>query len=335
MRFIGFFYIFYRGKGQAVTKNFYELTPDQVLLGIESLGFHTTGEFTQLNSYENRVFEIRLEENPLADEIQCERLIAKFYRPGRWSMEAIKDEHQFLQDLKNEGVEVIAPYTIKNKTIFSHQNILFSVFPKFYGRMPQELLEGDFQKIGRTLAMIHNVGSRQKAQFRPSLTAAVYGLESLKILKGSVAMEMWNRYEKAALQIIKYLEDYLEPEKFIRIHGDCHRGNLLNDGKSFFFVDFDDFCNGPEAQDFWMLLSQDQLEQELDEMLAGYTEIRNFDESQIDLFEPLRGLRIIHYAKWIAMRWSDPSFPRLFPDFQNYSYWAQETEQLEKIAWSL
>lgn len=331
MRFIGFVYIFYRGKEQTVTKNFYELTPDQVLLGIESLGFHTTGEFTQLNSYENRVFEIRLEENTL----QCEKLIAKFYRPGRWSVEAIQDEHQFLEDLKSEGVEVVAPYTIKNETIFSHQNILFSVFPKFYGRMPQELLEGDFQKIGRTLAMIHNVGSREKAKHRPSLTAAAYGRESLKILKGAVAMEMWNRYEKAAIQIIEYLEDYLEPEKFIRIHGDCHRGNLLNDGKSFFFVDFDDFCNGPEAQDFWMLLSQDQLEQELDEMLSGYTEIRNFDESQIDLFEPLRGLRIIHYAKWIAMRWSDPSFPRLFPDFQSYTYWAQETEQLEKIAWSL
>lgn len=314
-----------------MTKNFYELTPDQVLLGIESLGFHTTGEFTQLNSYENRVFEIRLEENPL----KCEKLIAKFYRPGRWSKDAIRDEHQFLADLKEEGIEVVAPYTIKNETIFSHQKIFFSLFPKFMGRMPQELLHGDFQKIGRTLALIHNVGSRQKAKHRPSLTADLYGRESLKILKGAVAMEMWPRYEKAAIQIIEYLEDYLEQEKFIRIHGDCHRGNLLNDGTSFFFVDFDDCCNGPEAQDFWMLLSQDQLEDELDELLSGYTEIRDFDESQIHLFEPLRGLRIIHYAKWIAMRWSDPSFPRLFPDFQSYSYWAQETEQLEKIAWSL
>ncbi len=319
-----------------MTKNFYELTPDQVLMGIESLGFITTGEFTQLNSYENRVFEIRLEEN----DFNCEKLIAKFYRPGRWSMDAIKDEHQFLADLKSEGVEVVAPYefTPKNgkaQTVFSHQDIYFSLFPKFYGRMPQELLPGDFQKIGRTLALIHNVGSRQKAKYRPIMTADLYGRQSLKILKNAVAMEMWPRYEKAATQIIEYLEDYLEPENFIRIHGDCHRGNLLNDGKSFFFVDFDDMCNGPEAQDFWMLLSQDQMDEEVDEILSGYTEIRDFDESQIDLFEPLRGLRIIHYAKWIAARWTDPSFPRLFPDFQSYSYWAQETEQLEKIAWNL
>lgn len=314
-----------------MTKNFYELTPDEVLKGIETLGINTTGEFTQLNSYENRVFEVRLEENFL----NAEKLIAKFYRPGRWSEKALLDEHNFLADLKNEGIEVVAPYEIKSKTIFSHQDIYFSLFPKFYGRMPQELLKGDFQKIGRTLALIHNVGSRSKAKHRLAMTADVYGYESLKILKNVVAMEMWTRYEKAAKQILTYLDEMLEPEKFIRIHGDCHRGNLLNDGQKFFFVDFDDHCNGPEAQDFWMLLSQDQLDQELDEILDGYTEIRDFDESQIDLFEPLRGLRIIHYAKWIAARWTDPSFPRLFPDFQSYSYWAQETEQLEKIAWSL
>lgn len=314
-----------------MTKNFYELTPDQVLLGIESLGLMTTGEFTQLNSYENRVFEIRLEENSL----NCEKIIAKFYRPGRWNIEAIKDEHQFLADLKDEGVEVVAPYQIKGSTISSHLDIYFSLFPKFYGRMPQELLEGDFKKIGRTLALIHNVGSRKKAVHRLSMTTQEFGRKSLKILKPAVAMEMWSRYEDAALTILDYLDEKLNPEKFIRIHGDCHRGNLLNDGNSFFFVDFDDHCNGPEAQDFWMLLSKDQFDDELDEMLSGYTDIRDFDESQIELFEPLRGLRIIHYAKWIAQRWSDPSFPRLFPDFQTYSYWAQETEQLEKIAWSL
>ncbi len=326
-------YSFYRAIKINVTKNFYELTPDEVLRGVESLGLVATGEFTQLNSYENRVFEVRLEENFL----KTERIISKFYRPGRWSKESILDEHQFLSDLKNEGIEVVAPYQIgtNNQTVFEHQNIYFSVFPKFYGRMPQELLKGDFQKIGRTLALIHNVGSRKKAQHRPQMTADTYGHESLKILENVVAMEMWPRYKKAASEIVRYLEEGLEPEKFIRIHGDCHRGNLLNDGERFFFVDFDDFCSGPEAQDFWMLLSHDQFDEELDEMLSGYTEIRDFDEEKINLFEPLRGLRIIHYAKWIAMRWSDPSFPRLFPDFESYSYWAQETEQLEKIAWSL
>ncbi len=314
-----------------MTKNFYDLTPDEVLAGVEQLGLLPTGEFSQLNSYENRVFEIRLEENTLKNE----KVIAKFYRPHRWNKDAILDEHQFLFDLKAEGIEVVAPFEFGEETVFKHKDILFSIFPKFYGRMPQELLPGDFAKIGRTLALIHNVGSRSKAKDRLAMTAKTFGYDSLEILKDTVAVEMWPRYQKAAKDILMFLEERLEPSRFIRIHGDCHRGNLLDDGTRFFFVDFDDFCNGPEAQDFWMLLSQDRFNEEVDELLSGYTEIRDFDESQVELFEPLRGLRIIHYAKWIAVRWSDPSFPRLFPDFFSYTYWAQETEQLEKIAWSL
>src|SRR5690606_19395834 len=254
-----------------MTKNFYDLTPDEVLAGIESLGLEPTGEFTQLNSYENRVFEVRLEDNSLG----CEKLISKFYRPQRWSYEAITDEHRFLFDLKSEGIEVVAPYQFDGETVFEHQDIFFSLFPKFYGRMPQELLPGDFSKIGRTLALIHNVGSRAKAPNRLSMTAKTFGYDSLEILKNTVAMEMWPRYQKAAKDILDYLEESLEPDRYIRIHGDCHRGNLLNDGSAFFFVDFDDFCNGPEAQDFWMLLSQDNFNTELDELLGGYTEIRD------------------------------------------------------------
>jgi Ser/Thr protein kinase RdoA (MazF antagonist) len=314
-----------------LAQNFYELTPDQVMEAMESVGLQPTGEFLQLNSYENRVFEIFLEK----EDSKPERVVAKFYRPQRWSKNAIADEHQFLLDLKNEGIEVVAPLEFSKKTIFEHAGMYWCVFPKFMGRMPQEFLRGDFLKIGRTLAMIHNVGSQKKAAHRPTLDIETYGRESIKILDGIVAPEVWGRYKPAAQKIIEYLEDHLDPSTFIRIHGDCHRGNLLNNGEKFFFVDFDDFINGPVAQDFWMLLSSDSFDDQLDEFLSGYTEIRDFDDSQIELFEPLRGLRILHYAKWIATRWSDPSFPRLFPDFHSYTYWAQETEQLEKIAWNL
>jgi Ser/Thr protein kinase RdoA (MazF antagonist) len=314
------------------TQNFYELTPDMVMEAMESVGLKPTGEFLQLNSYENRVFEIRLEKDSGAEQ---ERVVAKFYRPQRWSKDALKDEHQFLIDLKNEGIEVVAPIEFNKNTIFEHAGLYWCLFPKFMGRMPQEFLSGDFLKIGRTLALIHNIGSQKKAEHRPTLSTKTYGYDSLEILDGIVSPEVWHRYRDAGEKIVSYLEGELDPSKFIRIHGDCHRGNLLNNGDKFFFVDFDDFINGPVAQDFWMLLSSDRFDDELDEFLNGYTEIRDFDESQIALFEPLRGLRILHYAKWIATRWSDPSFPRLFPDFHSYTYWAQETEQLERIAWNL
>lgn len=315
--------------------SFYNLTPDQVLESVETLGVHATGEFYQLNSYENRVFEVRIEKENI---FNTDKLIAKFYRPNRWSLDSLKEEHEFLLDLKNAGVEVVAPLVLKNGlTIGENNEIFFSVFPKFLGKMPDELLPGDFAKIGRTLGLIHNEGAQKKAHHRPIMTAENYGYRSLEILDNWIALEVKSRYLDAAHEILSYLEEYLDEKDFFRIHGDCHRGNLLKsrnvDGVDrLFFVDFDDFCNGHPAQDLWMLFQGDETPDNLDEFLDGYAEVRNYDESWVDLFEPLRGLRIIHYAKWIAQRWEDPSFPKLFPGFRDYNYWAQEVEQLERIA---
>ncbi|MCJ8276247.1 MAG: serine/threonine protein kinase, partial [Bdellovibrionales bacterium] len=191
-------------------------------------------------------------------------------------------------------------------------------------------------------AKLHNLGSQKKALHRPTLDVETYGWQSLDLLETWVAPEVWPRYEKAACDILEYLEDELDPQSFIRIHGDCHKGNILQtdprDGnKEYFFVDFDDFVNGPPVQDFWMLFSSDEDEnqEELDSFLKGYHSLRQFDEKQIHLMPALRGMRIIYYAHWIAKRWQDPSFPKLFPEFQNYIYWAEEVEALEKISWSL
>lgn len=313
------------------TQGFYNLLPDQVLSSVERLGFITTGELYQLNSYENRVFEVKIEPN----SHNLDRVVIKFYRPGRWSEAAILDEHAFLEELKNEGVPVVNPILIdKNKTLSVESGIHFTVFPKFKGKMPDELLKGDFAKIGRTLAMIHNVGSKRKAKNRLNLTVEQYGYLSLDILQDWIAPEVKSRYMEASEKILEYLDLKLKPEAFIRIHGDCHRGNLLNNGTEFFFVDFDDFCNGVEAQDFWMLFP-DKTSEGFDEFLSGYEDLRAFDDDWLNLFNPLRGLRIIHYAKWIAQRWEDPSFPRLFPNFLDYTYWVQEVEALERIAWDL
>ncbi|MBT4762649.1 MAG: serine/threonine protein kinase [Bdellovibrionaceae bacterium] len=324
-------------------QKFYSLTPDHVIQAVEDTGFLLTGEYLQLNSYENRVFDLYMEPEFVSEDQKAlkQRVIAKFYRPGRWTEKAILEEHEFLEDLKKEGVPVIAPLLLKNNTTISqHNDIYLSLFPKGWGRLPQELDMEDLKSIGRVLAHIHNVGERKRAKHRPQLLVEQYGDPALDILEHWVSPEVKYRYMQAAEKILDVLVDLLDPSDFIRIHGDCHKGNILEfEGelkKHFFLMDFDDFCMGPVAQDFWMLFSDEkEQERELHAILEGYKDLRHFPEHQMQLFQPLRGLRMIHYSGWIARRYEDPLFPATFPQFQDYIYWAQETEALEKIAWSL
>lgn len=314
--------------------DFDRLQPKVILDAIEAAGYRTTGEYTQLNSYENRVFDVRLEINRFAPE-PIDRVIAKFYRPNRWSAAAVRDEHEFLMDLQREGIPAIAPLPLKNgSTLLHHEGYELSLFPRVVGRMPQEFLTGQLKQVGRTLARIHNIGSRHPAPHRATLNAQTYGWNLLPRLEQFVYPELWRRYEEACIGLLEYLDETLEEETFIRIHGDCHKGNLLHSGSEFFFVDFDDFCNGPVVQDFWMLLSgslDDEIaSHEQDEICAGYEELREIPD-EWHLFEPLRALRIINYAGWIAQRWNDPSFHRIFPAFTTYNYWLDELNQLEKI----
>lgn len=308
-----------------------------VLAATEEAGFHPTGEFTQLNSYENRVFDIRLEKNTS----EHDRVIAKFYRPGRWGKPALQEEHSFLFDLQKEGIPVVAPLLHKNKqSLCDIEGLFVAFFPKFMGRMPEEFLEKDLHQVGRRLAQIHNMGARTRFQHRPILGESPYSLwDNLELLSRWVSPEVWPRYERAAITIIEAYEDFLNPKSFIRIHGDCHRGNLLakllpGNQREFFFVDFDDCAMGPEIQDFWMLFSGSDFDEEKDLILSGYEELREFPHQQWQWIPLLRGLRIFSYSAWIARRWSDPSFPKLFPNFETFTFWAEETEALEKIAWS-
>lgn len=318
------------------TNSFYKLDPELVLAATEEAGFLPTGEFSQLNSYENRVFDIRLEAGQNLD-----RVIAKFYRPGRWSESALLEEHAFLYELENEGVPVVAPIRLKNKSsVIKLNDIWVTFFPKFMGKMPEEFLQNDLYQVGRRLAQIHNVGARSQFRHRAILGEMPYSTwDNLELLSKWVAPEMWPRYEEAVIKIIENFEDYVADASFLRIHGDCHRGNLLvrpqATGKEFFFVDFDDSAMGPEVQDFWMLFSGGENEAEQDLIMSGYEELRAFPDEQWDWVPLLRGLRIFSYSAWIARRWSDPSFPKLFPNFRTYTFWAEETEALEKIAWSL
>ncbi len=321
-----------------LTTSFYRLDPALVLAATEDAGFRPTGEFTQLNSYENRVFDIRLEK----DSAEFERVIAKFYRPGRWSHAALQEEHEFLFDLEKEGVPVIAPLMQKNRQSLNQiSGMSVAFFPKFMGRMPEEFLEKDLYQVGRRLAQIHNIGGRKNFKHRAVLGEAPFSSwDNLELLSARVAPEVWHRYEEAAIRIIETFEDNLNPQDFIRIHGDCHRGNLLarllpGNQREFFFVDFDDCAMGPEVQDFWMLLSGSEDASERDLIVSGYEELREFPDQQWNWIPLLRGMRIFSYSAWIARRWGDPSFPKLFPDFESYTFWAEETEALERIAWTL
>ncbi len=317
-------------------QSFYQLGVDQVFRVAESCGFDPTGEYFQLNSYENRVFDLFLEGEPKS------HIISKVYRPGRWSPQAIQEEHDFMKELKNHGIPVVAAWEKQGQSIFLDKGMCFSFFPKAVGRMPQELSFTDLAQLGRQLASLHNVGAQKEAIHRPTLDIGQMGWDALDFVEPWVAPEVWPRYEKAACEILNFLEDELDFNQLIRIHGDCHKGNILQNDpaggeKQLFFVDFDDFINGIPVQDFWMLFSGDETEnsEELEAFLSGYEALRIFDRDQLRLMPAFRGLRIVYYAHWIAKRWGDPSFPKLFPNFKNYVYWAEEVEALEKIAWQL
>ena len=320
-------------------EDFYDLTPDEVMHALETTGLSPTGRFTQLNSYENRVFDIHLE--PGSPEFP--RIIVKFYRPGRWSERSILDEHELIADLTQAGLPVIAPKPIYNgrTVMLSRQNIWFAVFPRAMARMVDEFHKSDFSRLGQTLARMHNVGSTRSAPHRPTLNAEVFGDESLKYLQGWIHPEIKSRYNEAAQHILDKLRNPLTDAKKYRIHGDCHRGNILKTDfkdrhSEFFFVDFDDCCMGPAVQDFWMLLSESENSpdgsRELQSLLDGYRDLRHFDDRELLLIPGLRALRIIHYSAWIAHRWEDPSFPNLFPQFLEYDHWLSDLRTLEELA---
>lgn len=315
--------------------NFYNLDPNLILHTAEKNGFNVTGELIQLNSYENRVFDIRLEsQDPLKNSI-----IAKFYRPNRWSRETILDEHNFINELKAESIEVAGTLKLKNdSSVDTADGIYFTFFEKVRGRLIQELSEQHFKKLGRWLARLHNVGSKKPAAHRAYIGPTNDNKwEQLEKMLSQVSPEVVGRYEESAIKIFEALDEQLNEFNFIRLHGDLHRGNILEDsGGEFVMVDFDDMINGPEVQDFWMLMPNAETDSpEFNCLIESYSELREFPYEQLELIPLLRGYRIITYAMWIMNRWTDPSFPRLFPEYGNYGYWAEETENLEKIAYKL
>lgn len=325
-----------------MNRNFYQLSPDVILNCVEKNGFVPTGEIQQLNSYENRVFNIKLEKNDAHPDLT--EIIAKFYRPLRWSKETLRDEHLFEAELKQEGLAVATAYNLKKaspafSTIDEFEGIYFSFFEKIRGRLLQELRPDQFKKIGRWLGQLHNIGEHRVAEHRPYLGPANdHKWDILNQLHSQVAPEVRNEYFENAEIIFSMLDEQLSETKMIRIHGDLHRGNILESpSEGLVVVDFDDFVNGPTVQDMWMLMPDTEFHdtKEFHEFVKGYEELRHFPFHELDLIPLLRGYRIITYAGWILNRWSDPSFPKIFPEFNTYKYWVEETESLARIARTL
>jgi Ser/Thr protein kinase RdoA (MazF antagonist) len=326
---------------------FETLTPDVVLDALESVGLRGDGRLTALSSYENRVYQVQLEDGSA--------VVAKFYRPERWSDAQILEEHAFAAELMAFEVPAIGPLVLGGQTLHHFGGFAFSVSPRRGGRAP-ELDDGEvLEWIGRFLARIHTVGARQDFVHRPTLNLASFAIEPMQWLLAHDMVPLdvqsaWTRGVEAAIAAISKYSTLTTATKgqasdapgirLLRLHGDCHPGNILwtpadaapATGPGPHFVDLDDARMGPAVQDLWMLLSGDrqQRTRQLGALVDGYEQFREFDRAELALIEPLRTLRLIHYSAWLARRWTDPTFPANFPWFGSSDYWQGQVQMLEE-----
>jgi Ser/Thr protein kinase RdoA (MazF antagonist) len=309
------------------------LTPDLVLDALAGVGLHGDGRLMALSSYENRVYQIELEDavdgNP--------SVVAKFYRPGRWSDAQILEEHTFSAELMAAEIPAVGPLILQGRTLHAHGGFRFSVSPRRGGRRP-ELDDFDvLEWIGRFLARIHTVGATREFAVRPQLDVATFALEPRDWLLAhdAIPLDVQGPWLQLCNEAIALITSVLAagPVRHLRLHGDCHPGNILwipDQGPH--FVDLDDACTGPAVQDLWMLLSGEPRErnQQLGALLDGYEQFRDFDRRELALIEPLRTLRMIHYSAWLARRWADPAFPPTFPWFGSSDYWQGQVQMLQE-----
>ena len=302
------------------------LTPDLVLDAAASMGFESDGRLFALNSYENRVYQMGRPEGAL---------VLKFYRPARWTDAQITEEHTFTAELAAAEMAVAAPLEIDGRTLFRFRDFRFAVFPWMRGRSPELDAPESRAMLGRALARLHRIGGVRPFQTRLKLSVERLGFDAREQVLDSGLFpasmeESYLRATDALLERVERIFDEVGPTRQIRLHGDCHLGNLLWDEHGPVFVDLDDCMTGPAIQDLWMLLSGSPAEQQAQwrDITEGYEQFGMLDFGELRLVEPLRSLRMLHHAAWLATRWSDPAFPRAFPWFGGVRFWEEHVNDL-------
>jgi len=333
------------------------LTPDLILDAVEQIGLRCDGRLLALNSFENRVYQVGIEDG--------EPLVAKFYRPERWPSSAILEEHSFALELAEAELPVVAPLRDedisgarneppraepsradaapgtrdRSRTLRERGGFAFALYPRQRGRAPELEDRDTLTWMGRFIGRIHAIGALRSFQHRPTLDVQTFGEEPAAFVleQGFIPPDLRAAYETLVQQVLEQARTCFEQAgriSNIRLHGDCHAGNVLWDDKGPHFVDLDDARSGPAAQDLWMLLSgeREAMEQQLGAVLRGYREFHDFNARELHLIEALRTLRLIHYSGWLARRWDDPTFPVNFPWFNTQRYWQDQILSLREQA---
>ena len=314
--------------------NFSGLSPDVILDALMEAGIYPESGLTELNSYENRVYQFQDENR--------QRYVVKFYRPERWNRSQIQEEHDFTLELQDEGLSVAAPLEFAGQTVLEFGGFMFAVFPSIGGRQYETDNLFQLEGVGHLLGRVHQIGKQRNFAFRPTIGVDEYLDQPRNIIATSSLIR-----ERDKTPLIDSLDKLIAQVKmlwpaqqsFIRLQGDCHPGNILWRDEAW-LVDFDDARNGPAVQDLWMLLNGSRQEQiiQLDTLLEAYNEFCDFDVRELKLIEPLRAMRMVHYLGWILRRWQDPAFPKAFPWIQSADFWqkqsiefAQQTERLLEV----
>jgi Ser/Thr protein kinase RdoA (MazF antagonist) len=307
------------------------LTPDCVLDAVETCGYRCDGRVLALNSYENRVYMVYLEEGA--------PLVTKFYRPERWPDAAILEEHEFALELVEREIPVVAPLACNGRTLMEHAGYRFVLYPRRPGRSPELENRDTLKWLGRFIGRIHSVGALKPFVHRPLLDIESFGHEPSRFVLDNdfVPPDLRDAYRSVAADVLERVSRCYARTggvKNIRLHGDCHAGNILWTEEGPHFVDLDDARTGPAVQDLWMCLSGERraMEEQLDALMTGYREFCDFDPAELGLIEALRTLRMVHYAGWLARRWSDPAFPANFPFFNTQRYWQDQILSLREQA---
>ncbi len=308
---------------------FEALTPSFIMDAVESCGYTCDCRTFALNSYENRVYQVGIEDG--------QPLIAKFYRPERWSNEQIVEEHQFCFELVEHELPVVAPLTDETgNSLFTFDDFRFALYPRQGGHAPEFDNLDNLLIMGRTLGRMHAVAATRTFRYRPRLDCETFGHASVELISEKFILpEYKSNYDALTKDLLQTLDELLADlnvTPYIRTHGDCHAGNVLWRGDAPHFVDFDDARSAPAIQDIWMMLSGDRTRQtaQLAEIVEGYNEFHDFYPRELRLVEALRTLRILHHCAWLARRWDDPAFPHHFPWFNSVKYWGEHILQLRE-----